>query len=225
MNRLTQVDIWHVAASSIPASLWHMATDPRRLRTVAGLRFARSLGTGRGDTFTVGDADWRTWVLVSVWDAGADPLAAHPVLRGWNDIATEHTTLHLKPLSARGRWSGQEPFTPESSNESGLIAAITRARVKPRHWWTFHTSVAPVVADLHSQPGLLYRIGIGEAPIGLQGTFSVWRSHKDINEFAYRRTPHKAVIDRTRQLDWYAEELFARFLVLDVQGTPLWSDD
>lgn len=224
MTQRTQVDIWQVPTASVPASLWHMATDPRRLRRVDGLTFARSLGTGRGDTFTVGDADWHTWVLLSVWQEGADPAAAHPILRRWNNIAERHTTVQLQPVSVRGQWSGQQPFLPVASSTSGPIAAITRARVKTRHWWTFHTSVAPVVEHLHSQDGLLYRIGIGEAPIGLQGTFSIWESHKAINEFAYRGQPHRDVIDKTHQLNWYAEELFARFAVLAVNGDSLWPD-
>ena len=48
----------------------------------------------------------------------------------------------------------------------------------------------PVAAALADQAGLLYRIGIGEAPIGLQGTFSVWRDAAAIRDFAYRLPVH-----------------------------------
>jgi hypothetical protein len=62
-------------------------------------------------------------------------------------------------------------------------------------------------------------LGIGEAPLGLQGTFSVWESGAALNEFAYGRAPHAAVVGRTAREGWYAEELFARLAVLSTAGT------
>jgi hypothetical protein len=62
-------------------------------------------------------------------------------------------------------------------------------------------------------------MGIGEAPIGLQGTFSLWRDAAAIRRFAYESPGHQKAIDRTHETDWFAEELFARFAVLDVDGT------
>jgi hypothetical protein len=62
-------------------------------------------------------------------------------------------------------------------------------------------------------------VGIGEAPLGLQGTFSVWDSTAALNAFAYDRPEHAAVVARTAQEGWYAEELFARLAVLSSRGT------
>ena len=59
-------------------------------------------------------------------------------------------------------------------------------------------------------------------PSALQGTFSVWRDAAAIRDFAYRLPVHRAVIDQTRSTGWYAEELFARFAVLEVTGDQLW---
>ena len=82
----------------------------------------------------------------------------------------------------------------------------------------FWRSVPPVSADLRDRPGLLAAIGIGEAPIGLQGTFSLWESSAAVREFA-RAPAHAAVVARTQPERWYAEELFARFDVLGSTGT------
>jgi hypothetical protein len=76
-----------------------------------------------------------------------------------------------------------------------------------------------VVADLRGAAGLRLSLGIGEAPVGLQGTFSLWDSQRDLVDFAYRGAAHRDVVARTGPERWYAEELFARFAVLDVQGT------
>ena len=47
---------------------------------------------------------------------------------------------------------------------------------------------------------------------------SVWRSAADVVRFAYRRPVHAAVVARTAEVGWYAEELFARFRVLCIDG-------
>ena len=99
-----------------------------------------------------------------------------------------------------------------------MTAALTRARIKPQLWRTFWNSVPPVSARLNTSPGLLLRVGIGEAPVGLQGTFSVWESAAALRDFAHRAPEHQQVIARTHELGWYAEELFARFAVVRAEG-------
>ena len=82
-------------------------------------------------------------------------------------------------------------------------------------FWRAIGDVAPAV---HRAPGLLATFGIGEAPIGWQGTVSLWRDARDLVEFAYRHPDHRQAIEQTPTRCWYAEELFARFAVLDVTG-------
>jgi hypothetical protein len=101
-----------------------------------------------------------------------------------------------------------------------MVLALTRARLRARRAATFWRAVPPVAAALAAAPGLLARFGIGEAPIGWQGTVSVWRSPADLATFAYRSPQHRAVIARTPTAGWYAEELFARFAVREVFGDP-----
>jgi hypothetical protein len=199
-----------------------MATDRRPVRRSPGLRFAKLLGTGSGRTFTVRDADPLRWGQLAVWDdaAAADAFERGPVPAAWRRFADEQWSARLAPLAARGRWSRQEPFgRPEPQAWHGAVAAVTRARLVLRRAATFWAAVPPVSADLHAAPGLRLALGIGEAPLGLQGTFSVWDSTSALNAFAYRRAPHAAVIERTQREGWYAEELFARFAVLSTSGT------
>jgi hypothetical protein len=75
-----------------------------------------------------------------------------------------------------------------------------------------------VTASLHSSDGLIATIGIGEAPIGLQGTFSHWKTGADLRNFAYKGAAHQVAIAATERHQWYAEELFARFAVRDIRG-------
>jgi len=98
------------------------------------------------------------------------------------------------------------------------VLALTRARLRPSRALAFWRAVPPVTAELAAAPGLLARFGVGEAPIGWQGTVSVWRSTADLTAFAYRQPEHCAVIARTPSDRWYTEDLFARFAVRDIEG-------
>jgi hypothetical protein len=199
-----------------------MALDRRHLARVPGLRFAKLLGTGDGRTFTVRDADPLHWALLAAWDdpASATRFATGPTNRAWARLARERLELSLRPLASRGLWSGREPFgTPLPRRVGGPVAALTRARIRTRRTRAFWRAVPPVSQDLHAVPGLRLALGIGEAPIGLQGTFSLWENTSALVEFAHRRPAHVEVVGRTAREHWYAEELFARFELLDAQGT------
>ena len=214
--------LWGVPARAVPRAVVHMAADRRPLRATPGLRFGKLLGTGDGRTFTARDADPRRWGLLAVWAdaAAAEDFGRGPLPERWRRFADEEWVARLEPLAARGRWSGREPFgAPAPRPWDGRVAAITRARLVLRRAARFWAAVPPVSADLHRTPGLRMAVGIGEAPVGLQGTFSVWESSAALNDFAYRRPAHTAVVERTASEGWYAEELFARFAVRSTAGT------
>jgi hypothetical protein len=214
---LVTLHVWRVPGRHLGGALLRMARDPRRLRALPGVRFAKMLGTGRGRTFGPGDADPTRYAALVVWDS--EPASAE-VDRGWRRIADRSARIDLEPLHSRGRWSGQEPFDPPARTDggNGPVLALTRARLRPVRALTFWRCVPPVVAELDASPGLLARFGIGEAPIGWQGTVTVWRSTTDLTAFAYRQPEHRKVIARTPTDGWYAEDLFARFAVRDVHG-------
>jgi len=142
------------------------------------------------------------------------------LVKKWNRRSSEQFKITLEPLSSHGLWAKCKPFgEPTPVKWEGKVAAITRARIK---WWMnlkFWRAVPPVTQDLHSQSGLLAAIGIGEAPIGLQGTFSIWQDGAALRTFAYEGSAHKSAIAKTAELNWYSEELFARFGVREISGT------
>ncbi len=199
-----------------------MATDRRAARRIPGASFTKLLGTGSGRTFTVGDADLHHWGLLTVWSSRSamQSFESSALSARWRRRSQETLQVRLTPLASTGRWSGREPFgTPSAAATDGPVAALTRARLKPTLARRFWASVPPVVEALHRQNGLVLAVGVGEAPLGLQGTFSIWRSAGDLSTFAYRDPHHRQVIEQTRASGWYAEELFARFAVESVSGT------
>ena len=216
--------VWGVPGRRVPAALARMALDRPHLRR-SGARFWKLLGTGDGRTFTARDADPGHWALLAAWGSAGDAeeFEASTTARAWGRLAHERLRVDLRPVSSRGRWSGREPFgDPRPSRErtpDGPVASITRARIRTLRNRSFWRAVPPVSTDLHQVPGLRLAVGIGEAPVGLQGTFSLWSGAAALNDFAHRRAAHSAVVARTAAEGWYAEELFARFEVLDVRGT------
>jgi len=223
MAGLVTLHLFTVAPRGVPEAVARMALDRRHLATTAGLSFSKSLGTGSGRTFAPRDADPLRWGLLGVW-ASASALAAFerssPVSSAWRRLATERWRVDLVPLRSRGRWAGREPFAVEHrASRPGPVAAITRARIRWSQQRAFWRAVPPVALDAGASSGMRFGVAIGEAPVGLQGTFSVWESAEALTGFAYRAAPHRAAIDETARRDWYAEELFARFAVVGSTGT------
>jgi hypothetical protein len=214
--------LWHVPRRHVPSAVARMARDRRLLRAAPGLRFAKSLGTGDGRTFTLRDADPYRWGLLATWRSQEEAAAfeSGPVARAWDRIADERWRADLAPVAARGRWAGREPFgDPPPRRTTGAVAAVTRARLRLRSARSFWRAVPEVSASLTTAEGLRLAVGIGEAPVGLQGTFSLWESSTALTDFATRGAPHAEAVRRTPIEGWYAEELFARFSVLATEGT------
>ncbi|MCH1865575.1 hypothetical protein [Nocardioides sp. CFH 31398] len=222
-----ELRLW--GTDAVLPALGRMARGRRSLRGTPGLRFAKLLGTGSGDTFSPRDADPHHWALLTVWadEATRADFAASRVVRSWQAAATEELVVSLTPLTSRGLWSGVQPFAgnPPPTTEAdggrwrGPVAAITRARLRTLRSPSFHRAVPPVADDLRTAEGLRASVGIGESPVGLQGTFSVWESSDALVGFAYRSAAHREVVRRTDPARWYAEEMFARFAVTDLSGT------
>lgn len=196
-----------------PLAMARLGIDRPRLSRVAGLHFWRLLGTGRGDDTGRG-ADLRRTALFAVWDAESDLdrfLDTHAIARRWRSSG-ESWHVRLRALGGHGRWLGVDPLENlEPGHPDGSIAVITRADVRWGAMREFGHAAGEVDTELHTAPGLIDVVGIGEAPIGRLATFSVWESAATLREFAYRMPRHRQVIQETRDGDWYTEELFARF--------------
>lgn len=219
---LVTLHLWGVRGPAVVRAAGRMARDRLALRQVPGLRFGRLLGTGSGRTFDVRDADLGHWGLLATWESApmASAFTDSRLHRGWDSLAHERLNVAMTPLASTGRWSRQEPFgAPVPAPHEGRTAALTRARLVPRRALTFWRAVPPVAAALHVAEGVELALGVGEAPVGLQGTFSLWSSPAALSAFAYASPAHLEAIRRTGEERWYAEELFARFAVRKVEGS------
>jgi hypothetical protein len=216
---ITVAYFWRIKPPAIPVAILNMATNKLLLRRVPGIKFIKLLGTGKGESFTPKDADQLRWgILVTINESNLHDLENFFVVKIWRKISSNQYRVILKPIASHGLWSKQDPFIVEKFDWSGKVAAVTRARIVWRKNLQFWKAVPPVTESLHQSEGLINAIGIGEAPIGLQGTFSIWESAAALRDFAYKGRAHVAAIAATESNKWYSEELFARFAVIEEQG-------
>jgi len=209
---------WTIKPRAIPFAILAMALDRFALNRSKNVGFYKSLGTGKGETFTPADANSLRWGLVAQVN-DIDAFDQSSVVKRWRKNSIGEFRAVLEPISSHGKWAGKEPFVASVKDWDGPVAAITRARIKWHQNFRFWSSVPPVTISLKSAPGLVAAIGIGEAPIGLQGTFSLWESSAAIKDFAYKGAAHQKAIADTATYNWYSEELFARFAVKDMRGS------
>lgn len=216
---ITVAYFWRIKPLAIPVAILNMATNKLLLKLVPGIKFIKLLGTGKGESFTPKDADQLRWgILVTINESNLHDLENSFVVKIWRKISSNQYKVILKPIASHGLWSKQDPFIVEKFDWSGKVAAVTRARIVWRKNLQFWKAVPPVTESLHQSEGLINAIGIGEAPIGLQGTFSIWESAAALRDFAYKGRAHVAAIAATESNKWYSEELFARFAVIEEQG-------
>lgn len=189
------------------------------LRRVRGLRFWKLLGTGDGFSLR---PDPSRYGLLTVWESPEYAQAFFdeaPIMRRFRRRADETWTIHMVAIQARGSWSGVNPFEPAAPCCAGPLAVLTRATIRWRRLAAFWSRVPATNRSLDGVPGLVLSVGIGEAPIVRQATFSLWRSEAEMRAFAYRTPVHAEVVRRTRDEAWYAEDLFARFAPVSSEGT------
>jgi hypothetical protein len=199
--------------------LTQMAFAQPALRHTPGLRFWKLLGSG----ISFGPRpDFSRYALLTVWSSLEEArafCAESPTMRRFRRRADETWTLHMRPMRARGTWSGVNPFTSDTTHADGPLAILTRATIRWRALTRFWSHAHATERALQGAPGLLFAIGIGEAPLIRQATFSLWQDAGAAHAYAHRTIAHAEVIRCTRAEGWYAEELFARFALISTEGT------
>lgn len=208
--------VWRVPPADVATAVVRLPVDSRRWRARDDVTFAKLLGTA-GDTFLPTGVRATQWAALICWRGEPATTATN----WWDEHATEHGVLRLRPVWARGSWDGRMPFTetPDARTGHGRdILVLTRSTLRLRKAAAFYRAVRPVADQLRNRPGCRVAFGIGEAPLVRQGTVSIWESPEAIREFAHRSPAHRAAVVATPHQRWYAEELFARFTVEDAEG-------
>jgi spheroidene monooxygenase len=207
-----------------PASrLWGMMRLPLAAvqpLQAPGLLFYKVLGSGRHGGFGLVPSLSHQG-LFTAFDHETQArafLEKSPVLDRYRQHAAEFAWLLLKPSSVRGSWSGFSPgISEQRSEQKGPVASLTRASIRPRKLRAFWSQSPAAEADLTQAEGCRLAVGLGEAPLLRQATFSLWDSLDHMNAYA-RSGAHLRAIQTAYRDEHFSESMFVRFSVQSAGG-------
>jgi hypothetical protein len=189
-----------------------------RLKGIPGLQFAKSMGSGGGKGFDF-TPSLNTYCWLLVWDDRAHAesfFQTNSYFKKYTAKCSEVKLFYLKNVLSHGLWSKVNPFTKTTDfTPDATVVVLTRARIKLRRIVQFWTKVGRTANELYKFEDLQFAIGIGELPFIQQATISIWKNPEAVKQYAYKDETHKKVIALTRQYQWYSEELFARFVLVE----------
>ncbi len=191
------------------------------LHNIPGLLFWKLLGTGAGRGFRL-DADFSVYAFLATWESrqhANDFVANSALFKAYHQHAKEVWTVFMIPLRSHGLWDGKNPFQPQEDVPGENVAVITRATIARKYLLRFWKYVPAASQSILNYSGLKYAKGIGEWPVVQMATFSLWKDEQSMQKFAYQNPEHRKVIQKTRELNWYSEELFARFRPVESIGS------
>jgi len=182
-----------------------------------GLTFYKLMGSGKGAGFNP-LPDWSTYAVLCAWksmDTAENFINKSNLMKKYESRASSITSYYMSNILSKGKWSGASPFiTGKQVAKDGKLAVITRATIKLSKLYSFWKYVPTSERPLANNTGLLYKKGIGEVPLLQMATFSIWKDIESLKQYAYASQEHKEAIRKTRELNWYTEELFSRFLII-----------
>jgi hypothetical protein len=201
-------------------ALARMGRPPIADQSVEGLTFWKPLGVGSGNGFSIWP-DFSMFALLTVFDseALAKTYLQSELMEPYTNDALTFGHILMHTIKAHGQWSQQEPFEAGTKFDAARpVAVITRATIKPKLAHKFWRYVPSVSKSMNSYDDLLFTKGIGEYPIFMQATYSLWRNGEAMMDYAYKNEKHAAMVKKTRELGWYSEELFSRFHPFEIIG-------
>lgn len=216
MSQITTSTFFKVETS---ANKWwafkQMQLGLSALKNVSGLSFYKILGSGAKNGFSA-IPNFGTYALLCVWDSESQAekfFAEDNFFKEYQKRSSEQMTVYMHSAEVHGTWDEKQPFQKNAELAMNKpIIVLTRARIRFRKLLSFWSRVGSVSQSLESYDGLVLSIGVGEWPLIQQATLSIWKTQKEMMDYAYKNPKHREVVALTRKLNWYKEEMFARFI-------------
>ena len=193
------------------ASMGHSLSKPWQAN---GLVFAKHMGVGKGNGFSLWP-DFSMYAFLGVFESEAKANSFFAENVRWNklaSIASEIKEFNGFAIKGHGTWNGKQPFEWQElpADFTGKVAVITRASIRWSQAWRFWMNVPSASKHIDQQVGLVLAKGVGELPLVEQATISIWDSIQSLEQFAYKTRQHAQMIKKTREYNWYKEEMFIR---------------
>jgi hypothetical protein len=191
------------------------------LKNIKGLVFYKLLGSGAENGFSA-KPNFGTYALLCIWEKEIDAIEFfknNSFFNKYTAKSSESFTVFAHAAEAHGKWDGKQPFVSNATLEIDQpIMVLTRASIRLSKLISFWSKVGNVSKSLEDYNGLVLSIGVGEWPLIQQATLSIWKTQAEMMDYAYKNKKHLDVVRLTRKLNWYKEELFARFIPYKFSG-------
>lgn len=204
----------------VPWGWWRVARGGTALQREPGLIFARALGSGHQGGFGLRPSLNRQGLLAVFGTEGAARrfvLDESGAIQAYRRHSSESAVLLLRATSSRGAWGGHAITPTRGIPVDGPVAALTRASIKPGKARAFWRLSPPAERDLARSEGCLLAVGLGEAPVLRQATFSLWRQQAAMDAYA-RSGAHLAAIHAAYADGHFSESMFTRFVPIAAEG-------
>jgi len=185
-----------------------------------GLRFMKTLGSGRDGGFGLAPSASHQGVfcIFDDHDSANDFIANSTLVARYRERSEDCLLITLQPSTSRGSWDGVA-LPPGIPTPPDLpVAALTRASIRPQSAWAFWRHAPAAQNGLAQADGCEIAVGLGEAPLLRQATFSLWRDEHAMNAYA-RTGAHQEAIRAAWQQQFFSESMFVRFAPRAMQGT------
>jgi hypothetical protein len=200
---------------------WRITRRAGPLAGERGLRFAKVLGSGHEGGFGLRPSASRQGVFAVFDDEDSATAFAErsPLVLEYADRCDEHCLIVLRAWSSRGSWAGQPlPVSMDEPAAGTPVASLTRASIRLQRAARFWRRAPAAQAALDEAPGCRLAVGLGEAPLLRQCTFSVWDDVAAMDAYA-RSGAHAQAIRAARIEQHFSESMFVRFGVLAMRGS------
>lgn len=201
-------------------------------KDVPGLTMAKVMGSGHAGGFSLRPSATHQGLICtfSHLDLALKFLDSAAV-QAYRSRARECWTGVMAVQSARGHWDKQawQASTPQALGERegapstastvhpGPFAVLTRASIVPTKAMAFWRYAPAAQADLDQSPGCLLAMGLGEAPLVRQCTFSLWQDTASMLNYAHQGA-HQVASAAAYKHQFFSESLFVRMQVLQMAG-------
>jgi len=138
-------------------------------------------------------------------------MAVHSARGEWDQQAWGLSAAHSAQLSQG--WQQRLPPDPQDVP----LAVLTRASIHPAKATAFWRHAPATQASLDAAEGCRLAMGLGEAPLLRQCTFSLWQDEAAMLHYA-REGAHQQASAMAQRQQFFSESLFVRMRVLRMAG-------
>ena len=202
-----------------------LAQGSLALKHVAGLLFAKVMGSGHEGGFGLRpSASHQGLVLMFDTHDHATSFLQSDTAQQYKNNAREWFSACMTIDSSRGAWNNiawqatsSEAGLPPVKQDQLPMATLTRASIRSSSAMAFWRYAPAAQADLQAARGCLLAMGLGEAPLLRQCTFSIWQDTASMVGYA-QSGAHHAAIQAAYKHGFFTESMFVRMRVLAMNG-------